>query len=218
MLGDSRWLHRRAMCLLKAIEAEEAVSAAEAKFQDLFDASDFRRAEHAIAELIAGPGMWSAPAQRAKWLRNRVSCLLQGSGGLDAAEEAARLSTLLEPQSPAAHEMLATVLHRMVEAGQVWRIHGEVRESTEKRFSRCRSNVFFLAADGLLSLLCQVQAWQRAWQVTQNMVHKATIFQALAKARNQAVEIGSQRDRNEQQGLSLLDQRKFEEVRCVLST
>ena len=129
--GEARWAERRAACLLKAADASEAVAAAEASVKELFRAKDFAGADRVLVNVIAGPGTGSSPAQRAKWLRNRASCLMHDDGsaaGLAAAEEAARLSVRLEPQNPAAHEMLATVFHQMVKAGECWRIHDEVRQ------------------------------------------------------------------------------------------
>ncbi len=143
--GGGRWAERHTACLLKAADASEAVAAAEASVRELLKAKNFAGADRVLANLIAGLGTGSPPAQRAKWLRNRASCLVHGGGsaaGLAAAEEAARLSVCLEPQNPAAHEMLATLLHKMVTAGESWRIHDEVDQTSETK-----------GKDGFFSLL-----------------------------------------------------------------
>ncbi len=127
--GGERWAECHAACLLEGADASKEVAAAEASVKELFKAKNFAGADRVLVNLIAGPGTGSSPAQRAKWLRNRASCLMHdegGAAGLAAAEEAARLSAYLEPQNPAAQEMLATVLHKMVNAGEGWRIHDEV--------------------------------------------------------------------------------------------
>jgi hypothetical protein len=118
------------------------VAAAEASVRELFKAKNFAGADRVLVSLIAvvpARGRRCRPAQRAKWLRNRASCLMHdegGAAGLAAAEEAARLSAYLEPQNPAAHEMLATVLHKMVTAGESWRIHDEVGQMNKRKRKR----------------------------------------------------------------------------------
>ena len=66
------------------------------------------------------------PGVLSGWAVNRANCLLRLERTEDA-ERACRLALRLQPGNADAHEMLATVLHRMVtKGGKPWRIHEEV--------------------------------------------------------------------------------------------
>ncbi len=104
-----RWGKCHAICLMKASEASEAVSAAQARCNELLKAKNFAEAECTLAELMEGPGMGAALAQRSQWLRTRATCLVRETSTtkarLEDAEQLARLSVLLEPDNAAAREL-----------------------------------------------------------------------------------------------------------------
>jgi hypothetical protein len=91
-----------------------------------FASGDFDAAERIYATLLLAQ---PAPphAQRVGWMVNRANCLLRTNPPrLDDAVRACQLALRLVPGYGAAHEMLATVYHRMVTGGALWRIYDEV--------------------------------------------------------------------------------------------
>ncbi len=98
-----------------------------------FVQGDYAAAEQAYGALLLTkptpePGVLSG------WAVNRANCLLR-LGRAEDAERACRQALEIEPGNATAHEMLATVLHRMVKDGQLWSVHDEVKKGL-KDFSR----------------------------------------------------------------------------------
>ncbi len=100
-----------------------------------FVQGDYAAAEQAYgALLLTKPTPTPEPGVLSGWAVSRANCLLR-LGRAEDAERACRQALEIEPGNATAHEILATVLHRMVKDGQLWRVHDEVKKVL-KDFSR----------------------------------------------------------------------------------
>jgi tetratricopeptide (TPR) repeat protein len=185
----------------------------------------FRCGDFAAAEKMYGDLLLSKPRPEASVLSgfavNRANCLLRLSRTTDA-ELSCRIALRLQPNSIAAHEMLAAVLHRMVNDGQRWRIHEEVRRERGEVvhvFVGAESSAEMFV-DTLFRSFIQVAERQWIWEAhraakDKNQEQLDKVKQALEKARARMAEIGLQRVVDAKQGQQLLGQQKFEEVSDV---